>query len=149
MDRGDVRTQVRRGVKAFAAVALLAAVTSPLFAADSWTLWRGMTIFTDVDARVPAEVQTVIEMGLDRAGCETMKKNKIAELRQSSPRSPGSVSEDGFIRLESGTDGTRKVLMRYLCVRTDARPGPAPWYYPGRSDPFLTETYRETPPQAP
>jgi|SRR5262245_11219862 len=118
-----------------AAVLAVWAVSSPAFAADSWTLWRGTTTFTDIDAGLPAEVQTKVESGLDRVSCERLKQDKLAEVRQPSR----SAAEDGFIRLEPGTGGTTKVLMRYLCVRADARPGPAPWYSPGRSDPFATK----------
>ena len=53
-----------------AAMLLAGAVTSGLFAADSWTLWRGTTTFTDVNARLPGEAQTAVATGLDRASCE-------------------------------------------------------------------------------
>ena len=148
-EQGTGRSRWRQGVKGAAAVLLVGATTTPLFAAESWTLWRGMTTFTDVNARLPAEVQIAVETGLDRPSCETMKQKKLAELGQSSPRVPGSVWEDGFIRLEPGDAGMTKVLMRYLCVRDDARPGPAPWYYPGRIEPFRTSDDRETRPQSP
>jgi hypothetical protein len=95
-------------------------------------------------ARCPGEVQIEVQTGLDRASCEALKQNKLAGLRPSSSRGFG---DDGFIRLEPGTEGTTKVLMRYLCVRSDARPGPAPWYSPGRDDPFASSDARTTPPQ--
>ena len=101
----------------------LGVITSPPLAAASWTLWSGTTTFTDVNARLLGEVQIAVQTGLDRAGCETLKQNKLAELRPSALR--GAV-DDAFVRLERGSEATTKVLMRYLCVRSDARPGPAP-----------------------
>jgi len=129
-----------------AAVLVVGAVGSPLLAADSWTLWRGTTTFTDVDARLPGEVQTAVATAPDRASCEALKRNTLAELPASS-RAPSFV-DDGFLRVESGREGTTKVLMRYVCVRGDARPGPAPWYSPGRADPFASSE-RTTPKQSP
>jgi hypothetical protein len=85
-------------------------MTSPLLAADSWTLWRGTTTFTDVNARLPGEVRNEVQTGLDRPSCEALKQDKLAELRPSSSR--GFV-DDGFIGLEPGSEGTTKVLMRY------------------------------------
>ena len=127
-------TERRLGVLA-GVMAVCAAVASPIFAEDSWTLWRGTTTFTDVNARLPAEVQVEVQTGLDRASCESLKENKLAEARPPSQRGPGASGEDGFLRLERAGDRTTKMLMRYLCVRADARPGPAPWYSPGRTDP--------------
>jgi hypothetical protein len=61
--QGTGRSRWKQGGRDFAAVLLVGVVTSPLFAADSWTLWRGMTTFTDVNAGLPAELQTAIDTG--------------------------------------------------------------------------------------
>jgi hypothetical protein len=119
-------------VRLLAPALVVGVAASSLLAADAWTLWKGTTTFTDINTVLPAEEQIELAKGLDRATCEIMKQNKLAELRQPSSAVPGSFWEDGFLRLPAGSERTAtKVLTRYLCVRADARPGIAPWYYPG------------------